>query len=136
MGTHIMGYGWLPCGDSCRNDSLRHLGFAAVLVSGLFACGTEPPKPLSGEAGVGGDGSCLVEGKRHPDGTTGIPAADGCNTCFCNHGQLGCTTIGCVDKPQCVVAARRSRSRHAPSATATASASELTPQAFHSRALR
>ncbi|HET9954999.1 MAG TPA: Kazal-type serine protease inhibitor domain-containing protein [Polyangiaceae bacterium] len=46
-------------------------------------------------------GSCEVDGVIYPDGASGIPAPDGCNTCFCSNGSLACTKIGCPPKKGC-----------------------------------
>lgn len=72
----------------------------------------------AGEGGSNGDGDgdadgddagmidagsgCVVGGVVYPDGSGDIPAEDGCNTCSCNAGALGCTKIACPDA--CVVA--------------------------------
>lgn len=42
--------------------------------------------------------SCEVNGEIHPDGTSGIPAPDGCNICSCNDGRLACTRRACEDQ--------------------------------------
>jgi len=44
---------------------------------------------------LGGSDTCSAGGTVYPDGATGIPASDGCNTCQCHHGQLQCTLLGC-----------------------------------------
>jgi hypothetical protein len=41
-------------------------------------------------------GSCTVGGITYPDGSGSIPAPDGCNTCVCADGQLGCTRRDCA----------------------------------------
>jgi hypothetical protein len=38
---------------------------------------------------------CRVGDVLYPEGSTGIPAPDGCNTCRCVEGQLACTTQVC-----------------------------------------
>lgn len=38
--------------------------------------------------------SCTYEGKTYADGEQ-FPAGDGCNTCSCDEGTIGCTLIGC-----------------------------------------
>ena len=40
-------------------------------------------------------GSCAVDGVSYPDGTSNIPAADGCNICDCVSGALRCTLRAC-----------------------------------------
>jgi hypothetical protein len=46
-----------------------------------------------------GDGAgCEVDGVLYPDGASGITAPDGCNTCFCSNGNLGCTKRACVEE--------------------------------------
>ena len=49
-----------------------------------------------------GPGACLVDGTWHEDGTTGIPASDGCNTCVCEDGGLSCTEIACAPAGACL----------------------------------
>lgn len=41
------------------------------------------------------ESSCTSDGITYPDGTSGIPAGDGCNRCACHQGTLACTLIGC-----------------------------------------
>lgn len=48
----------------------------------------------AGAAGTAGNGSCFYEGKTYADGAR-FPASDGCNTCSCNAGVVGCTLLGC-----------------------------------------
>lgn len=71
-----------------------------------------------GESSTGGDGTteggggttsggCMVGDRFYEDGETGIPAADGCNTCICDKGELGCTLLQCATPNlECVVAIR------------------------------
>jgi len=51
---------------------------------------------LGGEIPTGAIGSqtCGYYGKSYQDGDN-FPAGDGCNTCFCNNGSVGCTEIFC-----------------------------------------
>ncbi len=39
--------------------------------------------------------SCNIAGVPYPDGSEGIPAADGCNTCRCTDGALDCSKASC-----------------------------------------
>ncbi len=39
---------------------------------------------------------CTVGGVDYPSGSS-FPSEDGCNTCFCDNGQVGCTLILCLD---------------------------------------
>jgi hypothetical protein len=39
--------------------------------------------------------SCVVNGVTYPDGSSNIPAGDGCNVCGCSDGVLGCTKKAC-----------------------------------------
>lgn len=66
---------------------VRLLTLAVAPVSLLLGAGCDP-LPLNG-------GSCTVGGTVYRDGTSGIKAPDGCNTCTCSHGELACTLIGC-----------------------------------------
>ncbi|HEY6560137.1 MAG TPA: Kazal-type serine protease inhibitor domain-containing protein [Polyangiaceae bacterium] len=55
------------------------------------------------EGTCGGTGrGCSVDGHIYPDGTTDIPAPDGCNTCSCQDGLLACTKRACLES-SCVV---------------------------------
>ena len=38
--------------------------------------------------------SCEYDGKTYNEGDS-FDATDGCNTCTCSEGQIGCTKIGC-----------------------------------------
>lgn len=49
----------------------------------------------SGGSG-GGGGSCKFNGSTYADGET-FPAGDGCNTCTCNEGEVGCTLLACTE---------------------------------------
>jgi len=42
--------------------------------------------------------SCRIGGVIYASGVNGIPAEDGCNTCSCLDGELGCTLLGCPDR--------------------------------------
>ncbi|HKO90587.1 MAG TPA: hypothetical protein VJU61_05520 [Polyangiaceae bacterium] len=83
------------------SGSLRNgRSFLAALLCALgagVACG--------GNAG-GGDcegqscasvpgGSCSLDGVTYASGVSGIPAGDGCNSCSCEDGELGCTLMEC-----------------------------------------
>ena len=55
-------------------------------------------------AGTGGEeGSCQVNGRVYPSGSSDIPAPDGCNTCTCDNGVLVCTEMACVVEPTGVI---------------------------------
>ncbi|MEN9577722.1 MAG: hypothetical protein RJA70_731, partial [Pseudomonadota bacterium] len=63
----------------------------------LVGCGSggalEPIERCTGsECGAG---VCTVGAETYKNGTTGIPAADACNTCSCQDGQLSCTERDC-----------------------------------------
>jgi len=45
---------------------------------------------------------CYLGDNYFPDGTSGIPAGDGCNSCSCRNGSLSCTLIGCLES-SCIV---------------------------------
>jgi hypothetical protein len=53
-----------------------------------------------GTCGDGGGEDCIVNGEIYPDGSSGIPAPDGCNICSCSDGNLACTKRACVDDDQ------------------------------------
>src|SRR5688500_2199544 len=42
----------------------------------------------------GGGKSCNVGGKTYQDGAS-FPSSDGCNSCSCNDGAVGCTLLAC-----------------------------------------
>jgi len=93
---------------------LRHLALPfcglTLFASSLAACGgsfsgsgSDGSSGAGGGAGgsssAGSSGSgvakgCLYEGERHKDGAS-FAASDGCNTCSCDNGAVGCTLIGC-----------------------------------------
>lgn len=65
-----------------------------VLATGARECDSGEPPP----------GSCEVDGVVYDDGTYGVPAPDGCNTCSCEDGVVsGCTEIACPTDGTCVV---------------------------------
>ncbi|HWA75402.1 MAG TPA: hypothetical protein VG937_23855 [Polyangiaceae bacterium] len=43
--------------------------------------------------------ACIVGGVRYESGTKNIPDPTSCNTCFCDNGNLGCTTAAVCTKP-------------------------------------
>ncbi|MGE0791919.1 MAG: hypothetical protein AB7S26_39965 [Sandaracinaceae bacterium] len=50
----------------------------------------------------GGPAECTApSGMVYASGTTGIPAGDGCNTCSCEDGVLGCTERACPSELSC-----------------------------------
>jgi len=46
-------------------------------------------------------GDCEVGGVSYPNGSADIPAPDGCNTCVCENGTLGCTKKACPKPTAC-----------------------------------
>jgi hypothetical protein len=66
-----------------------------------FGCGGTFRNKDSGDSG-GSSGSgptardCEVDGTAYRDGES-IPSQDGCNTCFCSDGEIGCTAVACLD---------------------------------------
>ena len=60
----------------------------------------------AGTAGTGGcggycpPGSCVYEGEGHWNGTS-FPSSDGCSTCYCNEGVVGCTLTDCPPEEPC-----------------------------------
>lgn len=76
-------------GQSLSIKVAKVLGGALAPWVVLFvAAGCGPTDPA-------GDASCELGGVSYPDGTTGIPAGDGCNTCLCSDGALACTRKAC-----------------------------------------
>lgn len=78
-----------------------------MLVLSLLGCGGKSNSSgddggsgNTGGTGAGGSStkprSCEVDGQTYESGTS-FKAADGCNTCSCNDGEVGCTEIGCGD---------------------------------------
>ena len=67
--------------------------------NGCFALAAGVSVASEGECDEPRDGSCDVDGKSYPDGTSDIPAPDGCNTCACAEGELSCTEKACVPDP-------------------------------------
>ena len=63
-----------------RIPTLAQIVGSLVLVHSLSACGGSVTSPNSGS------GSCTVGDKTYADGAS-FPAADGCNTCSCQHGE-------------------------------------------------
>jgi len=49
---------------------------------------------------TGGEGTenpaCIYNDEEYAEGES-FPSDDGCNTCFCNNGSVGCTEIACLD---------------------------------------
>lgn len=56
--------------------------------------------------------SCRVGDRLYSDGTSGILATDGCNTCSCDDGELSCTLMACVDPRVCGGIGNRTCSEH------------------------
>jgi len=90
-----------------------NLAVAGTGAAGTGAAGTGATAG-GGAAGTGGaagagslPGSCAIGGQSYPDGATGIPDADGCNSCTCLQGELACTTLACGGDPEDCVMAKR-----------------------------
>lgn len=90
---------------------VRQLGWALLLLLGAAGCGgksnSSDDPAVGGTAGsssVGGSGSmprdCQLGGDTYAHGTS-FQAPDGCNTCSCDDGEIGCTEIGCNPVDQC-----------------------------------
>lgn len=73
--------------------SCATLGFLGLLLVGCGGKEFEPPARCIGSEC--GPGACTVGEETYKSGTMGIPAADGCNTCSCDDGQLSCTERAC-----------------------------------------
>jgi pacifastin inhibitor LCMII len=92
----------------------RAMGWCAVAVPLLLACGgsvVTPPGSGGGPSGGGATGgangvsggssagvagtSCAYQGKTYAEGAR-FPAEDGCNSCACQAGSISCTQIGCT----------------------------------------
>lgn len=73
-----------PYGNACSAAA------AGISVAHIGVCNATP-------------GSCSVtnDGETYPDGTTEIPAGDGCNVCTCSKGALSCTARPCKAPTQC-----------------------------------
>jgi len=52
----------------------------------------------SGSSGAAGT-SCAYQGKTYADGAK-FPASDGCNSCACQAGMVGCTLLACITSCQ------------------------------------
>lgn len=62
-----------------------------------------PTGGTSGSAGTGSPpGSCVYEGRVYASGTS-FPSSDGCNTCYCDAGDIGCTLVDCPSRETCEV---------------------------------
>jgi len=105
----------LPCGcstpvDASNTEAISELSALSEQANG--ACGEAlcapcvPPRPgTCSEAGRCEDApyseepakaACKVGDVVYPNGFTGVPDLDGCNTCTCSDGQLSaCTKVGC-----------------------------------------
>jgi hypothetical protein len=83
------------CGGATKRD-----GGAAVAGtdSGNSGSGSGGSAP---DAGGGSDRRALCEydGQFYDDGES-FPASDGCNTCSCDDGAVGCTELGCNPCPE------------------------------------
>lgn len=69
----------------------------ALLVWCLAGCGgVAKGGDSGGNAGSGSVLSCQYAGKTYADGAS-FPSDDGCNSCSCGAGQVGCTARACAD---------------------------------------
>lgn len=66
--------------------------FMVGLVAQACQCSEEAPAALLQPVA---DGSCEIEGRRFPPGTTGIPDEDGCNRLSCLRGDVVTTLMAC-----------------------------------------
>jgi len=67
---------------------------------GGTATGGSGTAATGGTSGAGGGRPCVYGGQTYDDGTA-FPAADGCNTCTCSNGSIGCTLIDCPPQGDC-----------------------------------
>jgi hypothetical protein len=84
----------------------RVLATALLTLIATLGCGRavrgNDSDDTGGESGGSGSGSdptsksCELDGKTYPDGAS-VPSSDGCNTCFCSDGDIGCTAVACFD---------------------------------------
>jgi hypothetical protein len=80
--------------------SLSPLALLLFIPTIIVGCGSDEDEGESGPgAATPAAQGCTVQGKWYASGSVGIPAADGCNTCSCEGGQLACTLIGCPADP-------------------------------------
>ncbi|MEN9580162.1 MAG: hypothetical protein RJA70_3171, partial [Pseudomonadota bacterium] len=75
---------------ACRSA----LGFLGLLFVGCGG-GTALETPAVCTGSECGAAACTVGAETYKHGTTDIPAADACNTCSCQDGQLSCTERDC-----------------------------------------
>lgn len=77
------------CGDECSLCAPNDLECAeTAIVKSCDGAGECKPLPEVDCA------ACTYGGVTYQDGDS-FPAADGCNTCTCDNGSVGCTEIGC-----------------------------------------
>ena len=87
------------------SGAFRHGGgcFAALLCAlGVgVACGASADgNDCAGENCPTAPGrQCSIGGVSYANGSSGIPAEDGCNTCSCNAGEISCTERACTTVP-------------------------------------
>jgi hypothetical protein len=71
-----------------------------TLIPGFGCGGAFSAKDSKDSGGSSGSGpaakGCEVDGKTYRDGDS-VPSQDGCNTCLCSDGEIGCTAVGCFD---------------------------------------
>jgi hypothetical protein len=60
----------------------------------LSGCGWSPLTESSPASNAVPTSACLVNGKVYSDGAD-VPNPEDCNRCWCSHGDVACTLIGC-----------------------------------------
>ncbi|HYQ04795.1 MAG TPA: hypothetical protein VER96_39240 [Polyangiaceae bacterium] len=84
--------GVVACGGTV---SISPGSAGAAAVAGSDSGGASGSAASAGSAGSGAAGSCVYDGKTYPDGAR-FPDTDGCNSCFCQSGSVGCTLVDCA----------------------------------------
>jgi hypothetical protein len=85
MAAHGAATGGADVTNSMMRSRLAWNLFVVLPLLATFACSSREP--------------CRVGDEAYEDGTVGIPAGDGCNTCICQDGQLTCTAMYCGGTP-------------------------------------
>ncbi|MDX2055077.1 MAG: hypothetical protein SFV15_21930 [Polyangiaceae bacterium] len=88
----------IACGGSFDSAPSKDPGGAAMGIGGAKN-GTGGTSNSGGAVASGGSNgkSCSVNGVDYAHGASAIPSPDGCNTCVCTNGVLGCTKRACVE---------------------------------------